>query len=121
MTDEKQKDMETEEWEEDAEEEDRIVLTLDDDSELECTVLDIFPFQDKEYIALLPEAEDEEDEGILVYEYTESDDGESIELTQIESDEEYNAVADEFDRILSESIDEEDSCECGHDHTQDEE
>ena len=30
-----------------------ITLTLDDDSELECAVIGIFPFEEKEYIALM--------------------------------------------------------------------
>lgn len=129
MTDDKNKDLAPEvdemddDW--DLDEEDRIVLTLDDDTELECVILDIFPFQDKEYIALFPVTEeedaDEEDEGILLYAYAESEDGEEIELSQIESEEEYNAVADEFDRLLAED-EEEGECECGcdHDHSQEE-
>ena len=36
------------------EEEMTVTLTLDDDSELECAVVAIFPVQDKDYIALLP-------------------------------------------------------------------
>lgn len=126
MTDEKNKDLEPqvddldeEEW--DLDEEDHIVLTLDDDTELECVVLDIFPFHDKEYIALFPITEDEEEEGILLYEYAESEDGEEIELSQIDSEEEYNAVADEFDRLLAEEDDDCDcDCECEHDHSQEE-
>lgn len=126
MTEDKTKDLEVEEQNDDEwdmDEEDHIVLTLDDDTELECVVLDIFPFQDKEYIALFPvseEDEDEEDEGILLYEYAESEDGEEIELSQIESEEDYNAVAEEFDRLLAEDdeCDGEDDCDCGHDHSQ---
>ena len=31
-----------------------VILTLDDDTELECSILCIYPVGDKEYIALLP-------------------------------------------------------------------
>lgn len=125
MTEDKTKDLEVEEQNDDEwdmDEEDHIVLTLDDDTELECVVLDIFPFHDKEYIALFPvseEDEDEEEEGILLYEYAESEDGEEIELSQIESEEDYNAVAEEFDRLLAEDdeCDGEGDCDCGHDHS----
>lgn len=126
MTEEKNKDLEPEtvaldeeEW--DLDEEDHIVLTLDDDTELECVVLDIFPFHDKEYIALFPVSEEEEEEGILLYEYAESEDGEEIELSQIESEEDYNAVADEFDRLLAEEEDDDEcGCGCGCDHSHEE-
>lgn len=126
MTEDKNKDLEPEtvaldeeEW--DLDEEDHIVLTLDDDTELECVVLDIFPFNNKEYIALFPVSEEEEEEGILLYEYAESEDGEEIELSQIESEEDYNAVADEFDRLLAEEEeDDECGCGCGCDHSHEE-
>ena len=36
-----------------------IHLTLDDDTELDCNVLGLFEVEDYEYIALLPEGEEE--------------------------------------------------------------
>ena len=47
-----------------------ITLTLEDDSEMVCIVLGIFECEDQEYIALLPE--DEEDgEDVFIYKYKE--------------------------------------------------
>ena len=63
-----------------------VTLTLDDDSELECVVLSIFPAGDKEYIALLPmEGADSEEGEVYLYRYTETADGEPI-LDNIEDD-----------------------------------
>ena len=72
-------------------EENKMTLVLDDDSELVCDVLGIFEVDDMEYIALLPEG----DEEVLVYRYVESED-EEFELLNIENDEEYEKVSDTF-------------------------
>ena len=40
-----------------------VTLTLDDDTELECMVLTIFPAGGRDYIALLPMDDIEEEEG----------------------------------------------------------
>ena len=88
-------------------EKDTVTLTLDDDTEVECEIVSIFPVGEKEYIALLPleENEDEDDE-VFIYRYTESADGEP-DLQNIEDDDEYEAVADAFDELLdSEEFDE---------------
>lgn len=92
----------------DDEEEATVTLTLEDGSELECSVLAIFPVQDKQYIALVPMNEDEDSEegDVYLYRFTEFEDGE-IELGNIEDDDEYEAVADAFDELLdSEEFDE---------------
>ena len=62
-------------------EEATVTLTLEDGSELECSVLAIFPVQDKQYIALVPMTEDEDSEegDVYLYCFTEFEDGE-IEL-----------------------------------------
>lgn len=77
-----------------------VTLTLDDDTELECIVLTIFPAGDKEYIALLPmdSAEDEEGE-VYLYRYEEDEEG-NPSLSNIEDDDEYDIVADAFDELL---------------------
>ena len=77
-----------------------VTLTLDDGSLLECVVLTIFEAGDdgREYIALMPQTDDEGGE-VYLYRYTETEDGQP-DLTNIESDEEYEAVADAFDEIL---------------------
>ena len=57
----------------------------------------------KEYIALLPLAEDgsEEDGDVYIYRYVETEDGEPT-LENIEDDDEYEAAADAFDEWLDE-------------------
>ena len=77
-----------------------VTLTLDDGTELECVVLTIFEAGEKEYIALLPldgrEAEDGEGD---LYRYVEDIHG-NPDLENIDSDEEYEIVADAFDELL---------------------
>ena len=73
---------------------------VEDDTVLECVVLNIFSAGDREYIAVMPE--DDNDEGtVYLYRYSETEDGQP-ELTNIESDEEYEIVADAFDELLDE-------------------
>lgn len=79
------------------EDHDTIVLTLEDDSEIECAVIGIFPMDDKEYIALVTE----EDEQLLVYRYNEVDD-ENFELGTIDSEEEFEKAMDTFFEIYGE-------------------
>ena len=72
-------------------EQSKMTLVLDDDSELVCDVLGIFDVEDAEYIALLPEG----DEEVLIYRYVTGENDE-FELCNIESDEEYEKVSDIF-------------------------
>lgn len=84
----------------DQEEQLTVTLTLDDGSEVECAVLTIFPVNNKNYIALLPITEEVEEDGeVFLYRFNELENDE-IELLNIESDEEYEAVADAFDELL---------------------
>ena len=77
-----------------------VTLTLDDGTELECVVLTIFEAADKEYIALLPlDGNEAEDGEVYLYRYTEDADG-NPDIQNIESDEEYEIVADAFDELL---------------------
>ena len=83
-------------------EEGTVTLTLEDDTEVECAIVSIFPAGDKEYIALLPLGGDEEAEGeVYLYRYMEDENGEPS-LENIESDEEYDIAADAFDEMLDE-------------------
>lgn len=78
----------------DNQEEMTVTLTLDDGKELECVVLTIFPAGDKEYIALLPmeDANDESDEGeVYLYRYSEDENGQP-NLENIEDDDEYESL-----------------------------
>ena len=90
-----------------------VTLTLDDGTDLECVVLTIFEAADKEYIALLPlDGNEAEDGEVYLYRYTEDADG-NPDIQNIESDEEYEIVADAFDELLDteeyeESVSEED-------------
>ena len=80
-----------------------VSMTLEDGTELECDVIAIFPVDDKDYIALLPNkpVEGFDENEVFLYRYAELE-GDDIELTQIESEEEYEAVADAFDELLDE-------------------
>ena len=84
------------------EEEMTVTLTLDDDSEIECVVLNIFSAGDREYIALLPMEGAESEEGeVYLYRYSEDENGQP-NLENIEDDDEYEIVADAFDELLDE-------------------
>ena len=82
---------------------DQITLTLDDDSELLCDVIATFPAtvngKEQMYIALLPTDATPESE-IFLYRFFE--DGEEIDLQNIEDDEEFEIVSDDFDELLDE-------------------
>lgn len=84
-------------------EEPTVSMTLEDGTELECDVIAIFPVEDKDYIALLPNkpVEGFDENEVFLYRYKELE-GDDIELAQIESEEEYEAVADAFDELLDE-------------------
>ncbi len=79
-----------------------ITLTLDDNSEIDCAILAIFPVADKDYIALLPLGEDDDDDEVLLYRFIDKGDDADPELENIDDDDEYDAVADAFDEILDE-------------------
>lgn len=100
--------------EQNEEEETTVTLTLEDGKELECVVLTIFPAGDREYIALLPmeDAQSDEEGEVFLYRYSEDENGDP-NLENIESDDEYEVVADAFDELLDmeeydELVDEED-------------
>lgn len=88
------------------EEVDVITLTLEDESEMDCAIIGTFPFEGKEYIALLPMVGDEidEDSSILLYEYQELE-GNEAELIFIEDEDYFNRVAAEFGEIYAEDVD----------------
>ena len=77
-----------------------VTLTLDNDEQVECAILTIFPVNGRDYIALLPldENGENEDGEVFIYRYDNSQ--ESPVLENIEDDEEYEAVADAFDEML---------------------
>ena len=81
-------------------EETTVTLTLDDDTTLECVVINIFKAGDREYIALLPMEGAAAEEGeVYLYRYSEDEDGQP-NLESIEDDEEFEIVSDAFDEML---------------------
>ena len=73
-----------------------ISLTLDDNTEVECAILTIFPVKEKEYIALLPLDENgqNQDGEVYLYVFSRTEQGDPM-LANIESDEEYASAAEE--------------------------
>ena len=77
-----------------------VTLTLDDDSELVCGVVAIFPVQEKDYIALLLLGA--EDAQVYLYRFKHNGD-EDLELENIEDDADFEAVADEYDALVADA------------------
>lgn len=78
-----------------------ITLEFEDDEAVECEVLGVFEVEEKEYIALLPVDQADEDEAeVFLYKYNE--DGEEFELADIEDEAEFDKVAEAFDAIMDE-------------------
>ncbi len=81
-----------------------VELELDDDSKVTCAIVTILTVNDKDYIVLLPLDDDgQSSEGeVWFYGYKEDANDPNVEpeLIYIESDDEYEAVADAFDEYL---------------------
>lgn len=92
----------------DIDEEMTVDITLENDEVVTCAVITILEVEGKDYIVLLPlDEEGNNDDGeVWFYGYSENPDdpNEEPELTYIDDDDEYEAVADAFDEYL-------DSCE----------
>lgn len=76
--------------------EDIITLEFDDGSAVDCYVMGTFPYKEHEYIALAPE---DGTDDVYIYGYKQLA-GDEFEIQEIESDEEFDAAAAEFDRIM---------------------
>ena len=78
-----------------------VTLTLDDDTEIECAILTVFPVDAQEYIALLPLDENgqNQDGEVYLYKFSRTEKGDPI-LANIESDDEYAKAAEAFDIVL---------------------
>jgi hypothetical protein len=77
---------------------DFLTLSLEDGKEIETEILGVFPLEDKEYIAL--QATKNNDDGdVIIFGYEE--DGDDYELVDIESAEEFEEAAREFDRLMN--------------------
>lgn len=76
-----------------------IQLPLENGCTIDCTVLAIFESGGREYIALLPE--DEENNEILLYRYVvENEEEEEIRLESIEDEFEFERAVDVFDTLM---------------------
>ena len=84
--------LDKEEFDDDAE---YITLQFDDSEDIECEILGIFDFEEKEYIALLPQ---DGSDDVYIYEYKEIDD-EEFDLIDIEDDALFERVAAEFELL----------------------
>lgn len=82
-----------------------VTLTLEDDTDVECAILAIYPVEEKQYIALLlldENGEAKEDEDVLIYRFVDNGEDQEPDLENIEDDAEYEAAADGFDELLDE-------------------
>jgi len=81
-----------------------VELTLEDGTNVVCAIITILEVDGQDYIVLLPldENGENEDGEVWFYRYSENPDdpNEEPELDFIDSDEEYEAVADAFDEYL---------------------
>ena len=77
-----------------------LTLTLEDGKELNCEVLATLEHNDKEYIAVLPEDEDE----FWIYEYSENEDG-TLSINNIEDDNMFDEVGKAFEDMFDEDDD----------------
>ncbi len=81
-------------------EDETVTLVLEDDTEVECDVLAIFPVEEKSYVALLPtDGPDAEEGNVYLYRYTENENGEP-EISDIEDEGEFNAASEVFNELL---------------------
>ena len=78
-----------------------ITLTMEDDTEVACAILTVFPLDKKEYIALLPlDDQGKNNDGeVFLYAFSKTEQGDPI-LANIEDDDEYKAATEAFDTIL---------------------
>lgn len=72
-----------------------LTITLENDTEVECIVLNVFEFKERKYIAVIPADEDTElEDEIHLFRY--SEDGDYIDLEEIEDDLELEEVSNYF-------------------------
>lgn len=81
-----------------------VELSLDNGQDVTCAVITILEVEEQDYIVLLPlnEKGENQDGEVWFYRYSENPDdpGEEPELDYIDSDEEYEKVAEAFDEFL---------------------
>lgn len=80
-----------------------VTLTLDDNEEVECSIITTYEIEDKEYIVLLPldENGENEDGDVWIYRFVrDTTGGNGHEIINIEDDDEYEIAVDKFDEWL---------------------
>ena len=77
-----------------------VTLTLENNEELECAVLNIFEAEEKEYIALLPLDENGDNTDGQIYRFIDNGEEEEPGLENIEEDEEFDRVSAIFNEWL---------------------
>lgn len=77
-------------------EDDFITLEFDDGTVVECYITGVFDLNGKEYIALEP---DDGTDDVYIYGYKDNGD-DTFDLVEIESEEEFGAAVEEFDRLM---------------------
>ena len=85
---------------EDNDDDNYLTLEFEDGKEIECEIMGVFGVEGKEYIALVP---NDGTQDVYLYGYREINEDE-FEMLDIEDDEEFEKVAAEFDRIMSEDV-----------------
>ena len=77
-------------------------ITMEDGTVVTCAIETIFSIGDKDYIALLPDLKDTDEDIVWFYGYSENPDdpNEEPELRYIEDDDEYEDVCDAYDEWL---------------------
>jgi len=75
-----------------------ITLEFDDGEEVECEIMGVFDAAGKEYIALIPENNEED---VYIYGYKEVGEDE-FELIDIDDDSEFKTAVAEFEKLMDE-------------------
>ena len=81
---------------------DYVTMTLEDGTDLKCGVVAIYPANDRQYVALMPLDDDDNQIGdeIYLYRFIGHGDDQDPELDMIADDEEYEIAADAYDELL---------------------
>ncbi len=83
-----------------------LTLTLENGQELKCEVIGTLEVDGKDYIAVLPENE----EDFWIYEYTENED-ETLDIQNIEDEELFQKVGHAFEEMFDAEYDEDEEAE----------
>ncbi|MBO4399294.1 MAG: DUF1292 domain-containing protein [Lachnospiraceae bacterium] len=82
---------------------DTVTLFLDNEEQVECDVIAIFPARDGEYIALAPQQEEGEAQ-VYLYRFKDNPDDETSPILEnIEGDDEFDEVSEAFYEYMDEN------------------